>query len=90
MNNETQRLELESILSQVYSNNYIYEGPYIMLDFSEVIFLNLNSLNIYVKNFLIGFDCDCLLIQLDKVRIDIKYSDIKNLSIKFQEASNVS
>ena len=32
---------------------------------------------------------DCLLIQLGKVRIEIKYSDIENLSINFQEASNV-
>lgn len=89
MNNETQRLELESILSQIYSNDYIYEGPYTMLDFYQVIFLSLNSLNIYVKDVLIGFDYDCLLIQLGKVRIEIKYSDIENLSINFQEASNV-
>lgn len=90
MDNKTKRLELENILSQIYSNDYIFDGPMCMLSFDHIRFITLNSLNIYVGVCDITFHRDCLNILINFGTLEIKYSDIKLLLINFLEDKDVS
>ena len=90
MNNKMQRLELENMLSQIYSNDYIFDGPMCMLSFGNINFITLNSSDIYVRACDIRFHRHCLNILIDFATIEIKYSDIKCLLINFREDLDVS
>lgn len=85
MENKTQRLELENILSQIYSNNNIFDGPHKVLYFSNINFITLNSIDIYVKDCNISFHKEFLDISVFSATIEIKYSNIDYLSINFVE-----
>lgn len=86
MDNKTQRLELENTLSQIYSNDYIFDGPMFLLSFDNINFITLNSSDIYVHKCDIRFHRHCLNILIDFATIEIKYSNIKYLLINFKEA----
>ena len=85
MDNKTQRLELENTLSQIYSNDYIFDGPLHMLSFGHIRFITLNSVNIYVNYCDITFHRNCLNIMIGFCTLEIKYSDIDVLLINFLE-----
>jgi hypothetical protein len=86
MNDKMQRLELENMLSQIYSNDYTFDGPMSMLSFGNINFITLNSSDIYVHKCDIRFHRKCLNILIDFATIEIQYSDIEYLSINFREA----
>ena len=87
MDNRMQRLELEDMLSQVYSNNFLFEGSSeSIFSFDQINFITLNSVNIYIKYCDIIFHREYLNILIDYATIEIKYSDISYLSISFSEA----
>ena len=85
MNNKMQRLELENILSQIYSNDYIYEGPFCSFSFDKVFYITLNFIHIYAKNVTIDFQEEYLRILAKDTTIEIKYSRIDTLLINFRE-----
>ena len=89
MENRIQRLELENTLSQVYSNNYKYDSSPICFSFDKINFITLNSLIMYLNRCDIVFEEDSLIIFIDSGNIEMKYSDIKYLSISLQEEEDV-
>ncbi|MBR3208751.1 MAG: hypothetical protein IKF82_00625 [Bacilli bacterium] len=83
MKNKTKRLELEQLLSQIYSNDNTYNGSFCSFSFDEVEFISVNSVLIYVREVIVKLEEDCLGISTNSVFIEIKYSDITNFSIIF-------
>lgn len=90
MNNKMKRLELENRLSQAYSNDYSYDGPFCSFDFNNVSFITLNSLDIYIDHFSVKFRSDYLVVSLETAIIEIKYRNIDYLLINFREDLDVS
>ena len=85
MNNKMKRLEIESMLNQIYRNKYIYDGPFCSFSFEQVYFIALNFINIYTKDVTIDFQEEYLRILAKDLTIEIKYHHIKSLSINFRE-----
>lgn len=85
MNNKIKKLELENKLSQIYSNNYIYSDSFCSFSFNCINFITINSLEIYSKSATINFQEEYLGIKVDKINMEIKYSDIDILLINFSE-----
>ena len=89
MNNKIKRLELENTLSQIYSNDYVYEGPFLSFSFTEVLFVTLNFIDIYTKEITFTFQRDQLCLQSKDFTIEVKYFHIDILLINFRERTNV-
>lgn len=89
MNNKIKKLELENILSQIYSNDCVYDGPFCSFSFTEVLFVTLNFIDIYTKEVTFTFQHDQLFLKAKDFSMEIKYYHIDILLINFREKTNV-
>lgn len=85
MKEKMKRLELEQILSQIYSNDYIYDESVQSFSFNGINFININDIYFYTHNIIVELQYEYLVVKNDNMQCEIKYRNIKNFLINFRE-----
>ena len=85
MENKTKRLELETILSQIYNNNYIYDSPACSFSFTNISFISINKFFVYTSEAKIQLEQEFLGVSIQNSYFEIKYCDITDFSIIFAD-----
>lgn len=83
------RLELEQILSQIYSNDYVYDGSVHSFSFKCINFININDIYFYTHNVVIELQYEYLVIKCNNMQCEVKYHNIRTFLINFRESFDV-
>ena len=89
MENNTKRLELETILNQIQNNDNRYDGPFRSFSFNRLNFILINNVYCYLSYAKIEFQMEYLCIIGEKIHFDIRYGNIDTFLINFKERANV-
>lgn len=84
------KLKLESTLNQIYSNNNLYDGPFITFAFYNVNYIFLNGVYLYPHDLVkIMIDNECMAFSIDFTLIEVTYDDIDNFVINVRDDEHV-
>ena len=89
MENKIKRLELENSLSQIYDNNYVYDGPFCSFSFDQINFIAINDIYFYTHNIKVELQNEYLYISGSNFAFEMKYKKLDCFLINFKEVKNV-